>query len=167
MEIEDQHRHDGAQLDDDEKQGQKVVRHLQLHELVDEDHVPGGRDGQPFVMPSTMPTRSAFKASKIIVLKSPYRKQADRKIVPDTPSPAPRKQKGNMSARRNGPNSIPARTEQAAKKPHAPLRDRTDRRARTLARSPLRACRRTLACSLRPYPPPKGSRAGENASCCC
>ena len=123
--------------------------------------------GSHSVMPSTMPTRSAFKASKIIVLKSPYRKQADRKIVPDTPSPAPRKQKGNMSARRNGPNSIPARTEQAAKKPHAPLRDRTDRRARTLARSPLRACRRTLACSLRPYPPPKGSRAGENASCCC
>ena len=48
VEVQDEHGHDGAQLDDHEEQGQKLVGHLQLHELVHEDHMAGRGDGQPF-----------------------------------------------------------------------------------------------------------------------
>ena len=48
MEVQDEHGHDGAQLDDHQEQLQELRRHVQLHELVHENHVARGRDGQPF-----------------------------------------------------------------------------------------------------------------------
>ena len=47
-EVEDDDGHDGADLDDDEEEIEEGRRDVELHELVDEDHVPGRRDGQPF-----------------------------------------------------------------------------------------------------------------------
>ena len=48
MEVQDEHGHDGTQLDDHQEQLQELRRHVQLHELVHENHVARGRDGQPF-----------------------------------------------------------------------------------------------------------------------
>ena len=48
MEVEDDHRHDGADLDNHQEKCQEVFGHLQLHELVHQDHMSGGRYGQPF-----------------------------------------------------------------------------------------------------------------------
>ena len=41
MEIQDDDRHDGADLDHHQEQAQEGVRDVELQKLVDQDHVPG------------------------------------------------------------------------------------------------------------------------------
>ena len=48
VEVHDDDGENRADLDDHEEQGEELVGYLQFHELVDEDHVAGRRDGQPF-----------------------------------------------------------------------------------------------------------------------
>ena len=46
--VHDDDGQDGADLDHHEEQGEELVRHIEMHELVDEDHVASRGDGKPF-----------------------------------------------------------------------------------------------------------------------
>ena len=48
VEEQDDDRHDGAKLNDDKERAVERFGHVQLHELVQQHHVAGGRDRQPF-----------------------------------------------------------------------------------------------------------------------
>ena len=48
MEIEQDDRHDSAQLDDHEEEREELIAHVELHEFIDQDHVARRRDGEPF-----------------------------------------------------------------------------------------------------------------------
>lgn len=48
MEIEQDDRHDSAQLDDHKEEREELIAHVELHEFVDQDHVARRRDGEPF-----------------------------------------------------------------------------------------------------------------------
>ena len=45
---QDHHRHDGAQLDHHPEHGKKGVAGIEPDQLLHQDHVAGGRNGQPF-----------------------------------------------------------------------------------------------------------------------
>lgn len=48
MEVQREHGQDGADLDDHQKQRKKLRGNLELHEIIDENHMARRRDGQPF-----------------------------------------------------------------------------------------------------------------------
>ena len=48
MEVQGEHGQDGADLDDHQEQRKELRGNLELHEIVDEDHMARRRDGQPF-----------------------------------------------------------------------------------------------------------------------
>lgn len=48
VEIEQDDRHDSAQLDDHEEEREELIAHIELHKFVDQDHVARRRDGEPF-----------------------------------------------------------------------------------------------------------------------
>ena len=48
MEIEQDDRHDGAQLDDHKEKREELIAHVELHEFIDQDHMARRRDGEPF-----------------------------------------------------------------------------------------------------------------------
>ena len=48
VEIEQDDRHDSAQLDDHEEEREELIAHVELHEFIDQDHVARRRDGEPF-----------------------------------------------------------------------------------------------------------------------
>ena len=48
VKIEQDDRHDSAQLDDHEEEREELIAHVELHEFIDQDHVARRRDGEPF-----------------------------------------------------------------------------------------------------------------------
>ncbi len=48
MKIKEDHRHDGSQLDDHEEHFDKSGRGVQFDELIDQNHMAGAANGQPF-----------------------------------------------------------------------------------------------------------------------
>ena len=44
----DHNRHDGADLDNDQEQLQKLIAYVELHEFIDQDHMTRRGDRKPF-----------------------------------------------------------------------------------------------------------------------